>query len=286
MNSKPLPDGTAVARGDYESRWTHVKYKYLIFVEKDYIVYLDNDDDVDWETSVEYDERGHKNEPKHNNILIDAAFLESTPCDGVRADRKRHFKRLIGEAIARSLGNDYSSAEKMLSAADHYISARNLETSRFWYLSATAVATFPFLLGGCILWIWRTRLIDILGFTPFWLTLSAVAGSVGALLSVASRAGQLKFDSSAGRTLHFLEAASRIVTGALSGLIVAIAVRSEIILAPLSRGHKMTTIMILAALGGGAAERLATSIISSLSTVDTKHADKELTEQIRKEASE
>ena len=262
-------------RGDYADKWGHIKYTYLILADEHFIVFLDESGDIDWETSQEYDEAGHKDDHKHNAIMNDAVLLEATPCDGVRADMKQHFKRMIGESIVRSLDGDYSSAGTMLAAASHYIAARSLETSRLWYLSASAVFTLPFVLMGCVLWLWRTEIIPILGAAVFWLTMSAVVGSLGALLSVATRAGQLKFDTSAGRTLHFMEAASRIWTGALSGVVVALAVRAEVILAPMSRGDKMTAIMILAAFAGGTAERLATSIISKFSAPDTKVAHEE-----------
>jgi hypothetical protein len=272
---KPGDSQPKKARGDYAEKWGHIKHTYLILVEEHFIVFLDEAGDIDWETSLEYDAKGHKDTHKHNAIINDAALLETTPCDGVRADRKRHFKRLIGEAIARSLDDDYASAETMLAAAGKYISARTLETSRFWYLSASVVATVPFVLFGCALWRWRAEFIQVLGFTVFWLAMSAVAGALGALLSVTTRAGELKFDTSAGRTLHYLEAASRIGTGVLSGVVVALAVHTEVILAPLSRGNKMPAIMVLAAFAGGAAERLATSIISKFSPADTKVAHNE-----------
>jgi hypothetical protein len=261
--------------GDYAEKWSHIKYAYLILVDDHFIVFLDNDGDIDWETSSEYDSKGHKDAHKHNVIMNNAALLETTPCDGVRAETKQQFKRLIGEAIARSLDDDYASAEMMLAAATKYISARTLETSRRWYLSASAMVTFPFVIFGCVVWLWRAELVQVVGFTMFWLAMSAVAGSLGALLSVTTRAGDLKFDTSAGRTLHYLEAASRVGTGGLSGIVVALAVHSEVILAPLSRGNKMPATMMLAAFAAGAAERLATSIISKFSVADTRVGHKE-----------
>jgi hypothetical protein len=266
---------TKEKRGDYADNWRHIKHAYLIHADEHFIVFIDRDQDIDWETSPEYDAKGHQDEYKHNAILNDAAVLEATPCDGVRADMKLQFKRLVGEAIVRSLDHDYVSAEKMLTAARKYISSRSQETSRLWYLSASATVTALFVLLGCVLWFWRADLIRILGFNVFWLAMAAVAGSLGALLSVVGRAGNLKFDCSAGRTLHYLEAASRIGAGALSGVIVALAVHTDVILSPLSRGGKMTAIMILAAVASGAAERLATSIISKFSTADdtAAHSD-------------
>jgi hypothetical protein len=46
-------------------------------------------------------------------------------------------------------------------------------------------------------------------------------------------------------------------------VLVALAVKSEFILAPLTRSGNTTTVIMLAAFAAGAGERLATSIIST-----------------------
>ena len=115
-----------------------------------------------------------------------------------------------------------------------------------------------------MVWIWRQPITTALTANFIWLCLAAVAGASGALLSVIWRSGLIKFDCSAGRALHFLEGASRIWAGALSGVLVALAVKSEFILAPLTRGGHALTVIMLAAFATGAGERLATSIISTL----------------------
>lgn len=225
-------------RGDYAEKWSHVKYKYLVYATENFIVFIDDDMDRDWETSPEYDAAGHEDDHKRNSIRNDAAMLEATPCDGLREDMRLQFKCLIGEAIARSLDRDYTSAASMLKAAGTYLQARSQETSRFWYLTASFAMTAPFIVVGVAFWLWRGALTRALDPGLFWLVLSATAGSLGALRSVIGRTGRLTYDCSAGRALHYLEGASRIWAGALSGSIVALAVRTEVILAPLSRGEK------------------------------------------------
>jgi hypothetical protein len=110
----------------------------------------------------------------------------------------------------------------------------------------------------------------MLGIGMLWLMLSAVAGAMGALLSVIARTGKLQFDCSSGRMLHYLEGASRIWAGALSGIVVALAIRTEMFLAPLARGEKLYAVMMIAAFAAGAVERLATSIISSVGSGNAK----------------
>jgi len=220
-------------RGDYAEHWSHIKPKYLIHAASDYIVFIDDELDVDWETSPQYDGSGHKSEPKHHAILNAAALLETTPCHGIGGDLRLHFKRLVGEAITRSFEHDYPSATKMLDAARDYILARSQETSRLWYLTAAFAMAVPFMVTGLALWLWRDAVDQALGVNFLWIALSATAGAMGALLSVIARTGKLKFDCSAGQRLHYLERASRIWADALSGIIVGLAIRTEMFLAPL-----------------------------------------------------
>ncbi len=260
---------------DADKNWPHIHPKYLIRSSRDFIVWIDDELDIDWQSSDEYDAEGHEDSHKHNLILNEAAALETTPCDALATSMKTHFKRLIGEAITRSFDHDYPSAGEMLEAARAYILARSQETSRFWYLSAAFGMVAPFVVAGGCLWLWREPLTGALGESAFWLLLSAVAGSLGALLSVIGRTGKLEFDCSAGRALHYLEGTSRIWAGALSGVVAGAAVNTEMILAPLSRGERTHAVMMLAALAAGTGERLATSIISTIGAAHPKAAGEE-----------
>lgn len=257
-------------RGDYAERWKHIKPAYLIQSTKDFIVFIDDEGDLDWETSREFDERNPELDPKLNSIINDAATLETTPCEGLSKEMNLHFKRLIGEGIARGLDGDFAGGMNMLSAAETYLQSRSQETSRRWYLTASSLMTLPFLLVGCIFWLCRKALIFYLGSGAFWVALSTVAGALGALLSVISRTGKLSFDCSSGKALHYLEGASRIWAGALSGVIVSLGVRTQMLLAPLSQGDKGPAVMLLAGFAAGAGERLASSIISKVNADGSK----------------
>jgi hypothetical protein len=269
------PEAPVVAkkqRGDYADSWAHITPKYLIKSTEYYVVFIDDEGDIDWETSPKYDSKGHDDLRKHNAITNGAALLEVTPCDGLRADMKLHFKRLIAEGIVCSFDHDYENAEKMLKAAESYILARGQETSRLWYLSSSFGMAVPFIVVGLETWLWRDAFMHSFGPGALWLCMAAVAGSLGALLSVIGRTGKLNLDCAAGRWLHYMEGASRIWAGAISGMVVAIAIRTEMILAPLSRVEKLPAVTMLAALAAGAAERFAASIISTISAASTETA--------------
>lgn len=254
--------------GDYRDQWSHLDWAALVIATKDYSVFIDSKGDLDWETTRDYDEQIKTDSAfvvaKHNAVLNEAASLEATPCDGLTGEARRHFKRLIGEAIGCSLDHDYKGAQNMLVVAGRYVRARSEEVSRYWYLSASFIAAMPFVFFGLAVWLCRSDVARLFGTEGMWLSLSVAAGAVGALLSVIGRGGKLHFDCSAGRRLHYLEAISRICAGAISALIVALAVESEIVLAAFTRGGNTHIVMILAGLASGAAERLAGSIISKL----------------------
>lgn len=280
------PSRLSPKKNDYSDVWSAVKTDYLIRSTNSYIVYLDDDGDVDWQTTIEYDRNDAGDLIKHNAILSDEAVLECTPCQGLALQTTKHFKRLLGEALAYSFEHDYANARQMLGEAEAYIRARSEETSRRWYLSASALMAFLMIALGVLIWAFRVPLTAMLDPDGIWLCLSAVAGSAGALLSVIWRSGQLKFDCSAGQRLHYLEGASRIWAGALSGVLAFLAVKSELIFAPLARGENAVAVIMLTAFAAGAAERLATSIISKfksthLAAMGRKH--ERLNEQDRGE---
>jgi hypothetical protein len=249
-------------RGDYQERWNHLAPKHLIRQTKDFIVFIDKEGDIDWETTSEYDEGGPEDSVTHNSILNDAALLEGTPNEGLQLQQISQFKRLIGEALACSFEHDYKNAREMLIAAKEYVRDRSEETSRRWYLCASFVMAILFALAGSIIWAYREKAIIFLGSQGMWLVLAAATGALGALLSVITRSGKLKLDCAAGKWLHYLEGASRIWAGALSGFLISLTIKQELLFAPLSQGGKMPGVMLIGAFIAGAGERLASSIIS------------------------
>lgn len=250
-----------------EKYWGDIDQKKLVIDWSDhYIVFLDDKGELDWETSFEFDHQTYASKEglaNHNSILADAALLEAKPCEDLRAQDKEWFKYLIGKAMVFCFDRDYENAQKTLFKAEQYFRARSEELSRSWYLTASFWYTLPFLALGVTVWILRDWLQTQLGPTAFLLMLFLVAGATGALLSVIARSGNLNFDCSAGQKLHNLEAASRIVMGALSGAIVGFAVKSKLFLEPLSAaGAASNVLLMLAAFAGGSSERLLGSIIS------------------------
>jgi len=256
---------------EYEVLWPDCRVKHLVLSCEEFIVFIDHENDLDWSTSQKYEEDTSERVAR-NGIVNEAALLEVTPCEGISPARKLQFKRLLGEALARSFDHDYAGARQMLKAASDYILACNYEVSRRWFLSASIVAAGVAAFLGVVVWALRAPMINYLGVGAFWVSISASAGAVGALLSIIERSGRLTLDSSSGRALHNLEAVARIITGAISGVIVGLAVRSDLILSVLAHGDHMPIVMLIAAIAAGSGERLVSSIFAQVTTGALKNA--------------
>ena len=242
------------------------KAKLVIRINTEYIVSIEDTGEIYWQTKPEYEREmeggpGYNSE-EENSTLKEVASLVSVSMSGLDSEVQLSFKRQIAEAIAFNIVQDYTSAKQMLISANDFIKARSQEKSREWYLSATFLASVPFFISGSCLWEFRKWSLNEFGNEAFWLLLATSIGAIGALFSVIVRSGKIKYDHSAGQCLHNLEGFSRVVAGAIAGFLIALAIRSGIVFSVLSSDGRMHELMIFGALIGGAAERLATSIIS------------------------
>lgn len=261
-------DGNSRSDAPADTTWSNLNLRRLIFEGTDYVIYVDKDGHFNWQTSERYAALMAPNQQdyqhsKSNTIINQSELLQASLSEGLPQATKDQAYDLIGAALTSCLEFDYESAERMLATAQAYIQTRNEEMSRYWYLSATFYAAAS-VVAICLAVFALAAYFPLLQADGWqWAVLASAAGAIGALLSVISRSGRLSFDPAAGKKLHTLEAASRIIAGALSGAIVYAAIKSGIILSPLFPDGANNAVIMLGALAGGAAERLASSIITT-----------------------
>jgi len=106
--------------------------------------------------------------------------------------------------------------------------------------------------------------VEIVGLSVFIGFLASSAGALGATLSIITRMGKVQLDCLSGRPLHYMEGASRVIAGALSGLLVYLALLSGQLLPGLLNATNPQVAMLFAAFAAGASERWAPSIVSRL----------------------
>jgi hypothetical protein len=251
----------------YILQWPACEVRHLILSGDRFIVFLDNDLDVDWCTTSEYDKAETEDRRREcSEIVIRAASVECIPNDHQEANIRLNFKRMVGEGVARALEHEYDSAKKILEQARLYIEARNVEKARYWQLCTACILGVILGLSALMLWWFRAYPIGALGEPAYYLVMSGAAGSVGAVLSMIFRMGHSFPNSEAPRALHILETASRVLAGCFSGLLAAGSVQVGLILSVVSGNGQMHAAMLVVAFASGGSERFAPSIIARFET--------------------
>lgn len=155
----------------------------------------------------------------------------------------------------------------MVKLAQEYILKRNIEQSRYMFLVSCGMTTAISILVAIIFWLCKEQLISNIGNTVFYISLSVLIGSLGALLSVISRMGKTTLDYNASKKLHYLEGSSRVIAGMISAFIVALCIKTGILLPIFTKIESTNIAMVLGGLIAGASERFAPSIINKLDGV-------------------
>ena len=239
--------------------------KCLISKHRDYIVYLDNEMSVWWATNKDFE---FLENAKSGEILNEVSYLESVDVSALKPYQLEGFRRMLGEAVARLFDtNDQKQARAVLKYARHYITARCTENARLWYLSASSIATLivTIIIGSLLL----NREAIQLGDKAVTVILGIGGGALGALLSILLRSEGVPKDISAGRTLYYCEAISKIVAGMIGALIVALGIEAKFFLGNLDAASNHMTLIMLFCLVAGASERLIPSLISKVELTDS-----------------
>jgi hypothetical protein len=99
------------------------KVRHLIRVQdSDFIVYLDDEVDLEWRTSNAWDDNIRESgwEQQFSEIIARAASLEAAPWRGFDDKTTIAFRRSIGEGIAFGLEGNFANAKKMLDDAESF----------------------------------------------------------------------------------------------------------------------------------------------------------------------
>jgi len=233
----------------------------LIDSNDNYIVYLDEDLAVEWSFNDSYGETPEG----FGDVANEIGDLEALSEVMLAKRQLRAFRRLLAEAMARILGDhDENGAKENLRAARSFLFDRGLERKRSLYLITAFIATVTACLTAWLIWHWRSEVTQAVGLDGLQVSIGAMFGAVGALVFILGRLPQIEMNAAAGPLIHCLESAARVVTGMLGSLLVALAVKANIVLGlTQSSGHEFAFLLAICIVGGSS-ERLVPSIIERM----------------------
>ncbi len=246
--------------------WGEIDLQHLVYeLENSFIVFIDDDDDVDWKTKDAYVTANQAKFDASLPVINAAANTESLPCSNLGPHNKLKFKRLVGEAIARGLSFDTVRAEQMTAYARDYNQTRNREISRYWQLATCGYFIAAAIILGFAVWFSRPSFdAQYQSRTFIVLLLAGISGMVGAFFSITSRMANLGTENGSSLTLHIAESLTRIFTGGISGVFGVVAVKSGLVLSNLIKGPDDMWNVLLVGLAAGLSERFVPSIIAKV----------------------
>ena len=231
----------------------------LIMATEEFVVYVDTEQDVQWQTVEPYEKPKHRGEVLSRATILEAQSKFITDTKTLRAVR-----RIIAEAIAQCL--DRQSKEdslRLLREAEQQISARNKEVAWQWYFKAAYLVAGLAIAVFILIWALRVPLIDYFGRNAIGVVLGALCGPLGSLLSATSRANRLVLDANAGQRIHTFEGLSRIGVGMVGALFVALATKGGLIMGGMHFAGSSLSLMLALCVAAGASERLVPSLVTS-----------------------
>lgn len=249
--------------GQYEELWKNHKNscKIIVRITSDYIVYIDNKNNIDWETTEASDSKKSTEDNSVNEKALSQCLItERKPTVGLSEESILSFKNIVGEAIVNCLERNYDSSIEILKQADEFRIDRVIEKSRGWYLSYSVILSVILI---SIVLLINIKNIAILDNMLPYIDVGAWA-IAGACLSIILRSGHLQHASYAGKQLHFIESGCRLLAGFISGQIVYVGIKSGILFSGLVTPNNSQYVISLLALLAGASERFAPSIITKI----------------------
>jgi hypothetical protein len=229
---------------------------WLVAADDDYIVYLDEQDYVEW-TMNDNSLLG----PDTGQYLNMVGFLEAVDTSNLAPQQIESYRRLIAEGVARLFQKNLPAAQSALQGAEKWITARNTEVARRWYLMGSGAAALASALAILALGVWFLlgALDTQFGKSIYDILMGASMGGLGAWLSVIQRSRNAELDVAAGPMLHRLEGAFRIMVGVLGAMLVALAIRAGLIV----QANQLPELMVICMVAG-VSERLVPSFIEQV----------------------
>lgn len=249
--------------GQYDDLWKNHKNSCMkiIRITDEYIVLVDKNNNIDWETTKAYDSTKKEEEKiKSEKALSHCLIAERKPTGGLSDEAILSFKTIVGEAIVNCLERNYEGTYEILKLADEFRVDRVIEKSREWYLVFTTSITAILILIALLI---NAKNISILDELLPYINIGAWAVA-GACLSIILRSGNLKNASYAGKWLHFIESGCRLIGGFITGQIVYLGIKSGILFSSLICNSNSQYMICLLALLAGASERFSPSIITKI----------------------
>lgn len=234
--------------------------KDIIIQAETFIVYMDNKDVIQWATEG-YD-HFHENFGEIQNCVSEW----ETKVNKIFSKSDAYaLKCLLAEAYARILDNkDIVLARDIIAKATNTIEKQGREILKQYYAIASFIAALIICLA-IFLSKFNKKMIETkYGIDEYCIWMTMLFGGVGAFIFTIIRLKNYQPDIVISKSVHILDGVLRIFYGVIFGLIIAVAIKSNILLGFLNQVEKNIYMSVFMGICAGASEILIPNLIKQI----------------------
>lgn len=235
------------------------KIKEIILCSDTFIVYMDEDDVIQWSTSEDDEVKDFGEVPNQISYwesIVNRLFPKQEAYD---------YKTLLAEGYARILDDKkLESARNIIDQTVGRIKIQGKEVLRQEYLKASLTTTAVIALIIIISVFLKNVVLDILGSNVIEIYLGGLMGGIGAFVSTMIRSKNYNAEVSVSKEIHKIDGMLRIIYGVIAGVIIGIGIKANIIFGFVNQINKTIYVYAFLCAMGGASEIILPNIIKQI----------------------
>jgi len=260
FKKRNVEDYSGYIEGDYEASLGK-RIKTLIVASESFIVYLDQENSVQWSYNNNY-EGGNSFLEKFGIIVNKIGLLEELSKGKFKKSEEMDaFRRLLGESLGRLLDekND-KNALIILDSAEQLLNSYSRQT----LIKFASISALIILILEIFLWLNHKNLWNLLNwldglYYPIFFSLS---GGIGGFIFLMIRSKKLEIEPSLDEYLYKWEGVLRVIYGIISAFIVYLGIKTKLIFGNIDQNS--IHLILLICLLSGASEKIIPSIIKKI----------------------
>ncbi len=184
------------------------------------IVYIDADNDIQWRVEKE-DTLTEEDQKSRNQAMSKLRIAQSLPVQNLSHEEIINYKKILGMGYNAALIKDWAEVDAAIREAGKYRDDRNKERSRYILLTAATFYVLLFGIASAVVWYCCEQTDSGM--------MGMMMGAVGAYVSIWTRYGKMDMTGLGTKSLHYLEAFSRILIGAIFAALATLMVKSGLV---------------------------------------------------------
>jgi hypothetical protein len=268
-----MPDNNEYKVGEVGPTGSMIKE--IIIQSVDYIVYMDEGDNIQWSTEDNYTEF----HPQFGSIQNRVSYWESVSNKLFSKFDAYDYKCLLAEAYARIIDDkNIDLSNDIIALTVNRIEKSGKEVLKQDYILSSFACTC--LVIGLIVAaiIGKQYLVLKLSQDAFQVILTALFGGVGAFVFATLRLRTYSPELAISKHIHRVDGALRVFYGIISGLIIAVGIKSDVILGFISKVPSTIYLEVFLGIIAGASEVVIPNLIKQ---VEGKVNVRTVTEEVK-----